>query len=476
MMNDTFMQVTNPRYRPHFHVTASAGWINDPNGFVYFKGYYHIFYQYHPYSAEWGPMHWGHARSLDLVHWESLPIALTPEKPIAKNGIFSGSAIVKDDKLYLMYTGHHFGESGHDDDFYEDQNIAISEDGIHFKKYENNPVISMPPSDNTANFRDPKVWQQGDMYYVILGGQTKAEKVGRVLLYASKDLLNWTYEGAIAQADTADQEGYMWECPDIFSLEGQDVLLMSPQGIQPNHEKYLNLHQTGYMIGKLDVDTAQFERNAFVEIDHGHDFYASQTMLAPDGRRLMFGWMAMWESIMPEQADGWAGALTFPRELTIKDNHIYMNPVAELDQLRINGSKKAVPFTPNATEQLVLSEADSHEVQLQLKTDEDYTLKFMAENDAVLTLHYDHQANKLTIARSDRPDQRVGYVKSAAVMTLQLLIDRSSVEFFINDGETVFTERYYSEIHPNVVLDKINFADVQATTYELEKNTVKYKK
>jgi beta-fructofuranosidase len=100
----------------------------------------------------------------------------------------------------------------------------------------------------------------------------------------------------------------------------------------------------------------------------------------------------------------------------------------------------------------------------------------MAENDAVLTLHYDHQANKLTIARSDRPDQRVGYVKSAAVMTLQLLIDRSSVEFFINDGETVFTERYYSEIHPNVVLDKINFADVQATTYELEKNTVKYKK
>lgn len=473
-MNETFIQVTNTRYRPNFHVTAPAGWINDPNGFVYFKGYYHIFYQYHPYSADWGPMHWGHARSQDLVHWESLPIALSPEKPISKNGIFSGSAIVKDDKLYLMYTGHHFGDSGHDDDFYEDQNIAISEDGINFEKYASNPVISVPPIDNTTNFRDPKVWQAGDTYYVILGGQTQDSKVGRVLLYSSKDLLNWHYEGAIAQARTLDTEGYMWECPDIFSLADHDVLLMSPQGIKPSHEKYLNLHQTGYMIGTLDVATAKFERNNFVEVDHGHDFYASQTTLAPDGRRIMFGWMAMWESEMPEKEDGWAGALTFPRELKLKDNHIYMEPVTELEKLRIKQTENKVSFSSNLTEKLLLENVDSHEIQLQLNADEDFTLKFMAADDVVLALQFEHTENKVTISRSDRSDKRIGYVNQSAVIKLQLLIDRSSVEIFINDGETVFTERYYSEMHPDVLLDRVNFADVQATTYDLEKNAVKY--
>ncbi|MBU7568121.1 glycoside hydrolase family 32 protein [Weissella hellenica] len=473
-MTEKLIQVTNPRYRPNFHVTAPSGWINDPNGFVYFKGYYHIFYQYHPYSAEWGPMHWGHARSLDLVHWESLPIALSPEKPISKNGIFSGSALVKDDKLYLMYTGHHFGDSGDDDDFYEDQNIAVSEDGLNFEKYANNPVISTPPRDNTANFRDPKLWQSDDTYYVILGGQTLDSKVGRVLLYSSKDLLSWHYEGAIAQSQSVATEGYMWECPDIFSLADQDVLLMSPQGMKPDHEKYLNLHQTGYMIGKLDVATANFERSGFVEIDHGHDFYASQTMLAPDGRRIMFGWMAMWESEMPEKKDGWAGALTFPRELTLKDNHVYMQPVAELDQLRIKQTKNKISFVSGSTTQLLLSDADSHEIQMQLKADEDFTITFMAADDAVLALQFAHQENKVTISRSDRIDKRIAYVNESAIIKLQLLIDRSSAEIFINDGETVFTERYYSEIHPNIILDRINFDDVQVTTYELEKDAVKY--
>lgn len=473
-MNEKFIQVTNPRYRLNFHVAAPAGWVNDPNGFVYFKGYYHIFYQYHPYSADWGPMHWGHARSIDLVHWETLPIALSPEKPITQNGMFSGSAIVKDGKLYLMYTGHHFGDSGNDDDFYEDQNIAISEDGIHFEKYANNPVISTPPIDNTANFRDPKVWQADDTYYVILGGQTKDSKVGRVLLYSSKDLLNWTYEGAIAQAKTRDTEGYMWECPDIFSLAGQDILLMSPQGIQPEREKYLNLHQTGYMIGQLNIDTAKFGRNEFIEIDHGHDFYASQTMLAPDGRRLMFGWMAMWESEMPEKKDGWAGALTFPRELTLKDNHIYMQPVTELDKLRIKQTKKNLSFSSDLTEQVLLSNVESNEINMQLKADKDFTLKFQTADEVVLTLQFDQQNNKVIIARADRSDKRVGYINPAKMISLQLLIDRSSVEVFVNNGETVFTERYYSEVHPDIVLERTDFEDVHVTTYELEKNAIKY--
>jgi beta-fructofuranosidase len=188
----------------------------------------------------------------------------------------------------------------------------------------------------------------------------------------------------------------------------------------------------------------------------------------------MFGWMAMWESEMPEKKDGWAGALTFPRELTLKDNHVYMQPVAELDQLRIKQTKNKISFVSGSTTQLLLSDADSHEIQMRLKADEDFTITFMAADDAVLALQFAHQENKVTISRSDRVDKRIAYVNESAIIKLQLLIDRSSAEIFINDGETVFTERYYSEIHPNIILDRINFDDVQVTTYDLEKDAVKY--
>ena len=167
-MTNHQIEVTNERYRLGYHVMAKSGWINDPNGFCYFKGYYHIFYQHHPYSADWGPMHWGHARSKDLVHWEDLPIALTPGSKEDKDGCFSGSAIVKDDTLYLFYTGHHYYGDNDPEHFWQNQNMAYSIDGVNFTKYEHNPVIASEPEDNTHHFRDPKVWEDNGKYYMIL--------------------------------------------------------------------------------------------------------------------------------------------------------------------------------------------------------------------------------------------------------------------------------------------------------------------
>lgn len=165
--------VKNERYRQKYHIMPPQGWMNDPNGLCFFKGYYHVFFQYHPASAEWGPMHWGHVRSLDLVHWENCPIALTPGDSEDKDGCFSGSAVVKDDKLYLIYTGHNYLTGTKKQEVWENQNIAISEDGLRFQKYVKNPVITTPPSDNSTDFRDPKVWFEDGLWYMVLGSQSK---------------------------------------------------------------------------------------------------------------------------------------------------------------------------------------------------------------------------------------------------------------------------------------------------------------
>ena len=155
----TQRQALNLRWYPHYHLAARAGWINDPNGLVWFDGWYHAFYQHHPYSTQWGPMHWGHARSKDLVHWEHLPVALAPEGPEDKDGCFSGSAVVDGDTLALIYTGHKFhGDPGDEANLYQVQCLATSRDGIHFERQ--GMVVDTPPGMH--HFRDPKVWREGD--------------------------------------------------------------------------------------------------------------------------------------------------------------------------------------------------------------------------------------------------------------------------------------------------------------------------
>lgn len=458
--------LTNDRYRLGYHVSAPAGWINDPNGFCYFKGYYHIFYQYHPYSADWGPMHWGHARSKDLVHWESLPLALAPDTKADEDGCFSGSAIVKDDTLYLIYTGHHYYGDGDPDHFWQNQNLAYSQDEITFTKYAQNPIIAHEPADNTHHFRDPKVFEKDGSYYMVLGSQSK-DGAGRAIMYRSSDLKNWEYLGPFAKAK--EDEGYMWECPDFFNLAGKDILLLSPQGIKPQKEKYLNLFQTGYFVGDYELATNTFTHGAFTEIDLGHDFYASQTTLTPDGRRVVLGWMDMWESDFPEKADGWAGALTLPRELKLKGERLYMSPIKELEKLR---TAKLATFTETLTEEKLLCTNEKQvELMLDLKdtTDFSFSLRDQVGNEQ-LTLDFDRDTYKFTLTKGD---QRFATIAPTNSVNLRIFVDTSSLEIFINDGEAVFTERFYLESAPTLWL-KAKKATCQAEIYRLEAQAIEF--
>ncbi|MGK9289027.1 glycoside hydrolase family 32 protein [Staphylococcus warneri] len=470
MEEQNTLEVSNLRYRLGYHVMPKYGWINDPNGFSYFNGYYHIFYQYYPYAPEWGPMHWGHARSKDLVHWETLPIALEPGDEEDKNGCFSGTGIVKDDKLYLFYTGHHYYNDDDPDHFWQNQNMAYSEDGIHFQKYEQNAIIPTPPEDNTHHFRDPKVWEHHGYYYMIVGSQNDRE-LGRIILYRSEDLYEWEYIGPVDQSNGQMTEGYMWECPDLFELDGKHVFLFSPQGMEAEEEQYLNLFQNGYFVGEFDYDTYKLTRQQFKELDHGHDFYAPQTMETPDGRRILIGWMAMWEANMPEKEHGWSGALTLPRELYLKGDHLYMRPVEELKSLRIDEGKH---------EEYTLSEPikllqDKHQAEVNLKMlASDFILNLKNQQGDLLSLEFDSEFQKFKLHRYDIGDYRYATIQTTETLDLQIYIDTSSIEIFINEGEAVFTERYYSETAPEVWLSSQQNIEVTTSIYELEHQTIQF--
>lgn len=445
--------VTSLRYRPEFHLAPTFGWMNDPNGFVYFQGYYHIFYQNYPYKPEWGPMHWGHARSRDLIHWENLPIALAPGDDEDTNGVFSGSGIVKNGRLYLIYTGHHYYGDNNPEHFWQNQNLAYSDDGVHFTKYEHNPVISQAPSDSTHHFRDPKIWEYDGMYYVILGNQSQ-DGLGRVIIYRSENLFDWEYLGELDKSRSVSNEGDMWECPDFFAINGRHVLLTSPMKIESQQQKFRNLYQTGYFIGQYDYAKNQFKRGKFQELDNGHDFYASQTLLSPDGRRIVIGWADMWESEFPEKEDGWAGMLTLPRELTLIDDHLFMRPVTEVHTLRgrVLGSGNLPSVQP-----LLNGESSTVEIQLTLAA-QNFNLCFQnSQEQDIISLHFDAANQEFQLIHHAHPqDDRFATIEQSSEITLALYIDKSIVEIFVQNGAAVFTERFYTNAPPIIRINGNN--------------------
>ena len=458
------MKVTDQRYRLGYHLMTKGGWMNDPNGFSWFKGYYHMFYQYYPYAAEWGPMHWGHARSKDLVHWETLPVALAPDEH--EDGCFSGSAVVYDGKLWLIYTGHHLTNPADSEEFYQDQNIAWSEDGIAFHKYEGNPVLRAPQG-NTKHFRDPKVWQEGDTFYMVLGSQG-SDELGRALLYESSDLKHWQPVSVLDKALNLKTEGYMWECPDFFHLDGQDVLLMSPQGLEPQGDCFRNLNQTGYLLGRQDEEN-HLVREEFTEIDRGHDFYATQTMLAPDGRRIMTAWMNAWDSPMYEKEDGWAGALTIPRELRVEKGRLYQQPVAELASMRVRRMLEG-GLVPGSR----ISLPAASEVELSFKNCGDFSgrLLKLGDGEQELSISLDAKGSRIIVERTTKDGQRAAQILPFKDLELQIFVDRSSAEIFVNRGEITFTERMYWQGKLELALGEK--AAREACVYALEKETNQY--
>ena len=447
--------------RPAFHLSPRVGWMNDPNGFSYCKGAYHLFYQYYPYDSVWGPMHWGHAVSRDLLHWDYLPAALAPDTAYDKDGCFSGSALeLPDGRQMLMYTGV-VKEPRTDGGFQDIQTQCIViGDGRDYEKYQQNPVLDggdLPEGGSRNDFRDPKLWMEEDGTYRCVVGNCTGDKDGRILLYKSEDGIHWDFLSILAE--NKGRFGRMWECPDFFKLDGKYVLLTSPQDMMPRGFEYHNGNGTICLMGDYDEKTNTFIEEHNQAVDYGIDFYAPQTIAAPDGRRIMIGWMQNWDTCNLRDTERfWFGQMTLPRELSIENGRLVQKPVRELESLRGEEVRyENVVFTDTIRldgirgrkmdMEIMLRPADPenifHKFAVRFAQDETYhTSVSFRPLESVVKVDRKFSGSRRAIIhqRRSRVSGRDGKLK------LRVILDRFSAEVFVNDGEQVLTITFYTDL------------------------------
>ncbi|PRX22370.1 beta-fructofuranosidase [Orenia metallireducens] len=450
IIEDNREKVAKGYYRLKYHLMAPVGWLNDPNGFIQFDGEYHLCYQFNPVYPADKLLYWGHYKSKDLVSWEELPVALAPSEWYETHGCYSGSAVDNDGTLTFIYTGNVKDEWDNRETY---QCLAITEDGVNFQKL--GPVIENQPEGYTRHFRDPKVWQKDGSWYMVIGTQT-TKLEGRVLLYKSMDLKEWELVGEVAGSNfnNLDDFGYMWECPDLFELDGKDVLLTLPQGLEAQGYLYNNIYQAGYLVGKLNYKTGRMDHGEFRELDRGFDFYAAQTTLDDKGRRIMIAWMGLPEEDQnyAERDQGWIHCMTIPRELRLNaENRLIQNPVEELKQLRrdyleyrgieINNQKLELEGISGDVLELIVEfevgDAEEFGIKLRCSADgkEETIIKYKTE-DKILSF----DRNKAGLGGGG---VRHCLIENDGRLKLHFFIDKSSIEMFVNDGQEVFSARIY---------------------------------
>ncbi len=489
----------NKRYRHTYHAMPPVGWMNDPNGFSLFKDTYHLFYQFYPYSAEWGPMFWGHVTSSDLMNWEVAPTALAPSNEFDKQGIFSGSALEVDGELWAYYTGHNEEFiSLHYDEFFrrreeslsvdldklasikQVQCLAVSSDGVTFEK--RGEVVGsemIRQNGRTEDFRDPKVWKHGNRFYMVCGSKSIHLRA-QVLFYVSDDGINWEY---LNYFSLGKEYGTVWECPDIFELGGKHILIVSPQG-KPVIEdteaggglvtmaKYENMFTTFAFVGDFEYETGQFSLERVQDFDYGFDFYAPQSFEDKDKNRVLVAWMNMWGRayVLQSLNHGWNGAVTIPRKLSLKNDKVYQYPIDSVKDYRQAEMILDIDsIDGHFTEERLYGDAIDLEIDFNMSGSKRFSIELFKGNNAetdqeeCLKLIFDKERDEVTIDRSssfminESHNKAKDYVRKIytclnRTIKLRVLLDVSSCEVFINDGEFAMTTLFYksfdvSELH-----------------------------
>ena len=467
---------------PCFHVTGGIGWINDPNGFSLYKGEYHLFYQYHPYSTQWGPMHWGHVKTKDFIRWEHLPVAMAPDTEADRAGCFSGSAVgMSDGRQLLMYTGVTLqpNENGLPEER-QVQCVAIG-DGLNYEKYEGNPVLTgadLPKGGSFIDFRDPKIWREGDRYLCAVGNRTE-DGSGAILLYESPDAFHWRYAGVLDAC--RNEYGKMWECPDFFALDGKQVLLTSPQEMLPVGLEFHAGYGVLCLTGAYDPASFHFQRESVQAVDYGTDFYAPQTLLAEDGRRIMIAWMQNWTTTRcVKYGAKYFGEMTLPRELRLREGKLLQAPVRELAAYRgrcivhknvyVRGEATLAGVSGRVLDMTVTVRPSGAGIYRY------FLIRIAKDGEFETCIRYKTESSILRVDRSHGgfPHDIVNYREflvrnQGGELTLRLVMDKHSLELFVNGGEQAASFILYTRDSAQAIsFEADGGAVVDVEKYELE--------
>lgn len=458
--------------RPTFHVVPEHGWLNDPNGLIWLNGRYHAFFQHNPAAAVWDDIHWGHASSVDLVHWRPEPIALAPgpDGPDA-DGCWSGSAVAGPEGPVILYTGRR-GKS---------ESVCLAHGDPTLRSWHKdaaNPVLTPPPDLALSDFRDPRAWHSGSEWRMVVGAG-RIDGSGAVLLFRSSDLRRWELLGPVLQGrvsaqagssvGAATQGGEVWECPDLFTLDGHDVLIYS---VTPDQSA------TRYASGSLDADGLRVVRSGY--LDFGRYFYAAQTFVDAVGRRLLMGWIREGRSVQAQRAAGWSGLLSLPREMSVTgDGRVSVRPIPELAALRTSGSRIDLPgMIAGEVHQVSLGIGPAWEARLRFRPGPGSRLGLelaaSADGREATLVEWDAEECILSVDRSrssldpdtDRDTQvaRPGGSPGEEV-ELHMFADGSVIEIFLAD--TSLTSRVYPTLGGSRLSLAAHGGDVGPVSLEL---------
>lgn len=427
------------RFRQKFHLMPPVGWLNDPNGLCQFKGIYHAFFQYAPFDAEGGVKMWGHYTSSDMIDWEYQGVSLYPDQPFDCHGVYSGCAFIENGEMYLYYTGN-VKLDGPDFDYINSGReantvLVSSKDGMSFTRKRELMKNSNYPWDLTLHVRDPKVWKENGIYYMIQGARTKQD-VGQAVIFRSEDKINWEFQSRV---QTEEPFGYMWECPDYFEIEEKKILSASVQGLTGKEWENRNVYQSGYFTVEGDI-LGEYALSEYHLWDYGFDYYAPQSFETEDGRRIHISWMGMpdcEEYTNKTISEGWQHCFTVPREIYTETGIVRQRPIRELEE-----RKRTL-----RTAQSSLTEEGYQACDLIVSNiSEDHFRAVLAEE---LILEYTEGRFQMRFTDQDKASVSAGrslrYAEIKELRNVRILTDVSSVEVFINDGEYVFTTRYYPE-------------------------------
>ena len=403
--------------RPVFHVTAPAQWINDPNGPIFYKGFYHLFYQLHPFSDGSGPKYWGHVRSRDLAKWEPLPIALWPSSGAGESEVWSGCCTINGEgKPMIFYTSIAPGKSAGD---HAEQWAAIGDDDlITWRKSPANPVLTeeLHGGKKIYDWRDPFIFHDKKKTFLVTGGNLNRARGGQAVvnIYEAQNvgLTQWKYRGVMFQIP----EGATAECPNFFKLGDQWVLFVSPYG------------KVQYFVGDFDAETCRFKPRTRGLLDYGSSFYAPNTMQVPDGRRLVWGWLNGFPG-----GHGWNGCLSLPRLLSwSRDGQLQQNPAPQLSRLRGKKVEWRNIHLDNGSETLTLPNTNTLEIlaEIDLKTAKSIELRIKGGAQDAQPIIVSSDGSELQVMNAKAP---LPLPNGERKLNLRIFIDRSVLEVFANE-------------------------------------------